>query len=427
MNVGHLSSLFALLKSNVIKHVLNYLKKLNKNLPLKNSLLKEENNLLTFLPSGLHGQALKISLQDIPTRKEVKNVIPKSCFSRQTGRSLFYLFRTILIQALVVFIGLYIPFTQEMIPIWICYSIFSGTTAMGMWVLAHECGHGAFSDNRNLETFVGYVLHSFLLVPYFSWQRSHAVHHAFTNHITDGETHVPVVINGDGKSEKKGGDDEMASSIFLGKTLYGFMQLILHLILGWPAYLLAGKTGGPRYGMSNHFWPRAPFSKKLWPSIWAKKVWLSDWGILFMLFTLCIWAYKFGISSVVCLYFLPLIVVNVWLVIYTWLHHTDTDVPHLGASQFSYMRGAFLSIDRPYGKILDFLHHSIGSTHAIHHIEPTIPHYHAKLATKILSKSFSKVYLYNPTPIYKSLWHIATNCVAVKKENGIDRYVWKQP
>ena len=75
---------------------------------------------------------------------------------------------------------------------------------MGLWVLAHECGHGAFSDNRKLETLVGYCLHSFLLVPYFSWQRSHAVHHAFTNNITDGETHVPVVISGDGTSEKKG-------------------------------------------------------------------------------------------------------------------------------------------------------------------------------------------------------------------------------
>ena len=34
------------------------------------------------------------------------------------------------------------------------------------------------------------------LVPYFSWQRTHAIHHANTNHITDGETHVPPIFEG---------------------------------------------------------------------------------------------------------------------------------------------------------------------------------------------------------------------------------------
>ena len=74
--------------------------------------------------------------------------------------------------------------SREMIPVWILYAILSGTTAMGFWVLAHECGHGAFSKNKTLETSIGYVLHSILLVPYFSWQRSHSIHHRFTNHIT---------------------------------------------------------------------------------------------------------------------------------------------------------------------------------------------------------------------------------------------------
>merc|ERR1712091_4496 len=67
------------------------------------------------------------------------------------------------------------------------------------WVIAHECGHGAFSDNKTLQDTVGYILHTALLVPYFSWQRSHAVHHSKTNHVTEGETHVPYV-----KGEVKG-------------------------------------------------------------------------------------------------------------------------------------------------------------------------------------------------------------------------------
>ena len=40
-------------------------------------------------------------------------------------------------------------------------------------VIAHECGHGAFSKSEALNDAVGLVVHSLLLVPYFSWKFSH--------------------------------------------------------------------------------------------------------------------------------------------------------------------------------------------------------------------------------------------------------------
>ena len=224
--------------------------------------------------SGLKGQALVIEDKDIPSIKEFQDVIPDHYFKCNTKTSLRYLLQSTLIQSLIVAIGLSIPFTPKMIPIWIIYALISGTTAMGFWVIAHECGHGAFSKNKTLESITGYLLHSLLLVPYFSWQRSHSVHHRFTNNITNGETHVPLVIKGNGVTEKVGGEKELHFSNSLGKKNYGILQLVLHLIFGWPAYLLTGSTGGVKYGTSNHFWPIKPFSKALWPSVWAKKVWI---------------------------------------------------------------------------------------------------------------------------------------------------------
>ena len=118
-------------------------------------------------------------------------------------------------------------------------------------------------------------------------------------------------------------------------------------------------------------------------------------------------------------------VVNAWLIIYTWLQHTEVDVPHLGASDFSYMRGAFLTIDRPYPKIIDWLHHRIGTTHVAHHIDCTIPHYHAREATDAIKEAFPKAYLYEPTPIHKALWRVARHCIAVKQRSPEDsRYVF---
>ncbi len=365
-------------------------------------------------------------MSDIPSMKEIKNVVPDHCFTRQTSTSLAYLFQSIAIQLIVIAIGLAIPFSVAMLPVWIVYSLVSGTTAMGFWVIAHECGHGAFSDNKRLETLVGYALHSLLLVPYFSWQRSHSIHHRFTNHISNGETHVPLVIGGNGISEQSGGENELAISSSLGRTRYGLIQLVLHLLFGWPAYLLTGSTGGPKYGNSNHFWPRAPFSKKLWTSSWAKKVWISDFGIAIVLTGLVLMIIKYGIIPFIAIYLGPLLVINCWLVIYTWLHHTDTDVPHLADSEFSFLRGAFLSVDRPYGKLFNFLHHRIGSTHVIHHIAPQIPHYHAKEATIALKKAFPKAYLFNSVPIHKALWNIAVNCIAVELDENSGKYIWRR-
>jgi fatty acid desaturase len=39
----------------------------------------------------------------------------------------------------------------------------------GIWVIAHECGHGAFSDYTWVNDLVGFTMHSALLVPYYSW------------------------------------------------------------------------------------------------------------------------------------------------------------------------------------------------------------------------------------------------------------------
>ena len=375
--------------------------------------------------SGLKGQALFIDKSDIPSLKEFQNVIPNHYFKSKTSTSLRYLLQSFLIQAIVFVIGLSIPMTKEVIPIWVIYSFLSGTTAMGFWVIAHECGHGAFSKNKTLETIIGYLLHSLLLVPYFSWQRSHSVHHRFTNNVNKGETHVPLVVDGDGLTEKTGGKEELIFSSILGKKKYGIFQLTLHLIFGWPAYLLTGSTGGLKYGTSNHFWPTKPFSKALWPTIWAKKVWISDIGVVLTFLGIIFLISKYGIFPIIVMYIGPLLVVNCWLVVYTWLHHTDTDVPHLSNKEFTFMRGAMLSIDRPYGKILNFLHHHIGSSHVVHHVCPSMPHYHAKKATVLIKKTFKKAYLFNPDPIHVALWNIACNCVAVKLKTNEGIYIWQ--
>lgn len=67
------------------------------------------------------------------------------------------------------YLGSFIPLSWWALPIWIVYAVITGTVATGVWVLGHECGHKAFSNNDLLNDILGYILHTPLLVPYFSW------------------------------------------------------------------------------------------------------------------------------------------------------------------------------------------------------------------------------------------------------------------
>ena len=320
--------------------------------------------------SPLQGKALENN--PVPTLAEVKAAIPKECFVRNTPLSLAYAAMDLVFTSICAFVGykyiLPLGFKPITLLAWIPYAIATGTAAIGMWVTAHECGHGAFSNNKRLQDFVGYLYHTFLLVPYFSWQRSHAVHHANTNHIVDGETHVPVVAPTSIKSTLR-----KVVGKTVGDFVWGSAQIFLHLFFGWPAYLLTGKTGGYSRGVTNHFIPfpltKPPNpAKELFAGTTNKiKVLMSDVGIIGAVAALVTAVKTFGFAPVMALYGGPYLIVNLWLVLYTWLHHTQTDIPHLAAEDFTFIKGAFLTVDRPYkrmlGGLVDFLHHGIGSTH----------------------------------------------------------------
>eukprot|EP01082_Thalassiosira_pseudonana_P003008 g3600.t1 g3600 contig12:2399845-2400624(-) len=152
--------------------------------------------------SGLKGKALSLTTSDFPERNEITKVIPADCFEPETAKSLGYLSVSVIGTALCTAFGVNAlsvldPAQIWTLPFWTAYSVVTGTVAMGLWVLAHECGHGAFSKDKKLQDTVGYILHSIMLTPYYSWQRSHAVHHRYTNHMELGETHVPEDMNAD--------------------------------------------------------------------------------------------------------------------------------------------------------------------------------------------------------------------------------------
>lgn len=375
----------------------------------------------------------------LPTKGEIKACIPKRCFERSYIWGMSYLIRDLIIAAAFVYgtsqvLSTDLPELTDPVAVatwtlgWSFYAFWMGTIMTGPWVVGHECGHGAFSPSQTWNDIVGFIVHQALLVPYFAWQYTHAKHHRRTNHLTDGESHVPSTAadNGLGPNNERNSFYAAWHEAW-GDGAFAFFQVWTHLVVGWPLYLLGlastGKVdqkGEPLNGrIMDHFRPDSP----MFPAKVSFKILLSTSCIILSMAGLGLASQKYGFMPVLLWYLNPYCFVNAWLVLYTWLQHNDPTVPHYGDGEWTWVRGALSTIDRPYG-IFDFFHHRIGSTHVAHHLFHEMPHYNALEATHAI-KAFLEpkgLYNYDPTPWYIAMWRIAKSCHYVEADTGIQYY-----
>ncbi|CAL5010730.1 unnamed protein product [Urochloa decumbens] len=105
-------------------------------------------------------------------------------------------------------------------------------------------------------------------------------------------------------------------------------------------------------------------------------------------------------------------VVNAWLVLVTYLHHT-----HAGSDGgWDWLRGALSTVDRDYGVLGRLFFHNIADTHVAHHLFPGIPHYHAAEATAAIRPVLGEYYRFDPTPFTKAVWREVRECIYVEPD-----------
>ncbi|THH30039.1 hypothetical protein EUX98_g4144 [Antrodiella citrinella] len=352
------------------------------------------------------------------TVKDCLSVIPTHCLQRSAVKSLAYVvWDFILIGAIYkgttaadgfldpAHLDLPHPllYPAARFSLWALYSFAVGLVATGLWVCAHECGHRAFSDYKLLDDTVGWVLHSGLGVPYHSWRITHAKHHASTAHLTQDQVFVPKTRSERKLPEFDPTQEDLAGSSVSEKVMAELWEALgdsplgamygaaTYLIGGWPMYLITNASGQRRYPAgTNHFNPSAiMFSARQWGAII-----LSDIGIFLWMGVLGTWIYYRGFAEVFRLYLAPYLWVNHWLVLITFLQHTDPLLPHYRAPEFTFTRGALSTLDRnllgDLGPIMAWIGacttHGISETHVLHHVSSKIPHYNAWEAADALRK-----------------------------------------
>lgn len=263
------------------------------------------------------------------TIKQIRDAIPAHCFERSAFRGYSYIARDLVFLSSTFYL-FYTYVTPERIPLtvircvlWVLYTFLQGLFATGIWVIAHECGHQSFSTSKIVNDTTGWILHSALLVPYFSWKISHGKHHKSTGHMERDMVFLPKTREVYAQKVRRR-IDELAE---LGEEapLVTALVLIGRQLIGWPLYLLQNNTGhdyhkrqsegrgegkhnGP-FGGVNHFSPSSP----LYEAKDAKYIALSDLGLGLMATTLYHIAQTWGWKNLLVWYIIPYLWVNHWL------------------------------------------------------------------------------------------------------------------
>ncbi|KAF8170074.1 delta-12 fatty acid desaturase protein [Pholiota molesta] len=357
---------------------------------------------------------------DIPI-KDLLDAIPAHCFKRSAIKSSVYIFWDLFVWVASYRATRYLDsfitpetfslphpalYTAASFSLWALYSFWTGLFATGLWVIGHECGHQAFSESKFINNTVGWVLHSSLGVPYHSWRVTHAKHHASTGHMTQDQVFVPPTRSDLGLPPLDPNREDLLGSRVteevkkelweaLGDSPIGaIVGPMSYLLGGWLLYITTNASGQRRYPKgTSHFTPSSPMFA---PHHYGQVI-ISVVGILLWLGAIAASIQTWGFFEVFRAYLVPYMWVNHWLVLITFLQHTDPLLPHYRAPEFTFARGALATLDRnllgDLGPIMAWIGahatNGISETHILHHISSKIPHYNAWEASAALKKKLA--------------------------------------
>jgi len=366
------------------------------------------------------------------TMNEIRSAIPARLHVRNTWKGLCFLARDVLLAIIAWKLASLIdPTFQSQSAIqsfsvfgaqvirwcaWLVYWWFQGLIFTGIWVIGHECGHGAFSSNKHVCNIVGFITHTFLWTPYFSWQISHHRHHSNHASVERDEVYVPHTRSDLGIPSE--GSGKIDYEEYFGDTpIYTLCMLVRQQLLAFPAYLLANVSGQKHYpGWTNHFNPNSVlFTKQQ-----RNAVIISDTGILAMVYGIVTLGREWGALNVIKYYGIPWLLVTHWFIMITYLHHTNKELPHYRSKEWNFQRGAAATVDRSFlGWQGRFFLHDVAHFHVVHHFFPMLPFYNAPEATVFLRSIIREHYHYSDEPIFRALWDTYNSCQFIEDEGNI--------
>ncbi|EMD37156.1 hypothetical protein CERSUDRAFT_124119 [Gelatoporia subvermispora B] len=365
--------------------------------------------------------------------KDIHSAVPKELFEKSTLTSLFYVGRHVvlsivfyifatrideLVASLCMYSGLS-DCNRALVgfALWATYWFWQSVAFTGFWTLGHECGHEALSSISWINHALGMVLHTFVLTPYFAWRITHRNHHKGTNHLERDETYHPFTRT-DLKLPAENIATPMSYKEMIEETpAYTLFKMVIRQFLGFQLYLIHNRKGNPKYPPgTSHYKP----SSKLFKPEDRNGIIASDVAIGAMIIFLTVWTYYTNFGNVWRLYIVPWLWAHNWIVMFTYLQHSDPTVPYYRRNGWTFVRGALATIDRPvFGWIGRFFWHGIAHDHIAHHFFVTVPFYNLPKVTDAIKPVLGEYYNYDSTPVLYALWRSFTQCTFIEPEGDV--------
>ena len=237
-------------------------------------------------------------------------------------------------------------------------SVIASGLLVRLFIVQHDCGHGAFFKTRKANDWVGRLMGLLTVTPYDFWRRSHNMHHATSGNLDKrgiGAIDTITVREYAALSSKK-------------RLLYRiYRNPILFLLIGSPLYTIFIQRIPMKQTTSFHEGYHTLEMKDIWKSVmWMNASIVVFYGALSLIF---------GFGTVAAIY-IPILTITSW--VGSWLffvQHQFEDTVWENQESWSMQEAALMgSSYYVMPKILQWFTGNIG-LHHIHHLSSKIPNY----------------------------------------------------
>ncbi len=227
-------------------------------------------------------------------------------------------------------------------------SVLNAGFLLRLFCIQHDCGHGAFLNNRSASDWLGRILGVLTLTPYDVWRRTHSIHHSSSGNLSQrgvGDIHTLTV------TEYK----EMST---FNRLMYRLYRNPFVLFGIGPAYIFFLQSRLP-IGLMG--------STRCWISAMGTNV-----SILIGLLVL----YYFGGWAPILLIFLPTTLIAATAGMWLFYVQHQFEATHWDTEEDWQMHDAALQGSSHYvlPPILQWMSANIG-IHHVHHLYSRVPFY----------------------------------------------------